>query len=88
MGRRASREIAMKLLYQIEIQKDDREEQMARVFEENKLSDKDRSYIQEVLNGVLENKENLDDAISKYSKGWNINRISKVDLSISRYSFS
>ena len=84
MGRRASREIAMKLLYQLEIQKDDRNEQINRVFDENVVTENDKKYILDVTEGVTSNKVYLDSLIEKFAKGWKINRISKVDLSILR----
>lgn len=86
MGRRASREIAMKLLYQLEIQKGDREEQIQRVLEENSFTEKDRSYVIEVVEGVQRNLADIDKAIELHSKGWKISRISKIDLSILRLS--
>lgn len=86
MGRRASREIAMKLLYQLEIQRDDREEQIQSVLEENEVTKNDKEYILGVLEGVSENVAYLDKIIDKYSKGWKLDRISKVDLSILRLS--
>lgn len=84
MGRRASREIAMKLLYQLEIQKEDREEQIQMVLEENELSDADKEYLLDVVNGVHEKTTYIDKIVEKYSKGWKINRISKIDLTILR----
>ncbi len=86
MGRRASREMAMKLLYQLEIQRDDREEQKNRFFEENTLTEKDRNYINDVVDGVSKNLEAIDNMIELNSKGWKIGRISKIDLSIMRLS--
>lgn len=86
MGRRASREIAMKLLYQMEIQKDDREDQMKIVFEENDLNESDRQYISDVIEGVSSNQDYIDKVVEKYSKGWKVSRLSKVDLSILRLS--
>lgn len=86
MGRRASREIAMKLLYQLEIQKDNREEQMQLVLDENGLSENDREFVISVVEGVFNNLEFIDKIIEKYSKGWKLSRISKVDLSILRVS--
>lgn len=86
MGRRASREIAMKLLYQLEIQKEDREDQIQTVLEENSLTQNDKKYIVDVINGVFTNLLYIDELIDKYSKGWKISRISKVDLSILRLS--
>ncbi len=82
MGRRASREMAMKLLYQLEIQKDDREAQKEHFFEENSLAPNDKAYINDVIDGVFANKESISNLIEKHSKGWKIGRISKIDLSI------
>ncbi|HHX17859.1 MAG TPA: transcription antitermination factor NusB [Clostridium sp.] len=84
MGRRASREMAMKLLYQIEIRKDSIEEQIETALAEHKFKKENLEYINDVLYGVLENKEGIDKAIEKHSKGWKLSRISKVDLSILR----
>ncbi len=86
MGRRASRETAMKLLYQLEIQRDDREQQIKFVLDEENFSDSDRQYIIEIVEGVFNKAEYIDKLIEKHSKGWKINRISKVDLSILRLS--
>ncbi len=86
MGRRASRDIAMKLLYQLEIQKEDKEEQIEITLAENDLKKSDREYVLGVVKGVFDNLSYIDKVIDKYSKGWKINRISKVDLSILRLS--
>ncbi len=86
MGRRASRESAMKLLYQLEVQKDDREQQIEAVLDEGEFSDNDKQYINEVVEGVSGSLEYIDRLIENHSKGWKINRISKVDLSILRLS--
>ncbi|MCX7843261.1 MAG: transcription antitermination factor NusB [Clostridia bacterium] len=85
MGRRASRELAMKLLYQLEVQKEDRQEQIETALnEEEGLTDSDRKYVEDVVEGVYRNIAYLDETIEKYSKGWKINRMPKVDLNILR----
>jgi N utilization substance protein B len=84
MGRRASREVAMKLLYQLEIQRDDREEQIKTALEENSLTQSDADYLLDVIEGVNNNLPYIDKIIEKSSKSWKINRLSKVDLSILR----
>jgi len=86
MGRRAAREVAVKLLYQLEIQKEDRDKQIEYTLNEGKFSEKEREYIADVVHGVFENVEYIDGVIEKYSKGWKLNRISKIDLSILRLS--
>ncbi|MCX7710362.1 MAG: transcription antitermination factor NusB [Clostridia bacterium] len=86
MGRRASRELAMKLLYQLEIQKEDRDEQINAALVDEDLTEKDKQYITDVVDGVGKNMEQIDKIIEQHSKGWKINRIPKVDLSILRLS--
>lgn len=86
MGRRAAREIAMKLVYQLEIQKDSREEQIRQTLEQETLTENDTNYITDVVEGVYKNVEQIDKTIEMYSKGWKLSRISKVDLSILRLS--
>ncbi len=40
-------------------------------------------YSTELVNGVLANKEALDEQLSKYlKKGWRLNRINEIDLAI------
>lgn len=84
MGRRASREAAMKLLYQLEIQKSDKSEQIDMALEDENFTDNDKKYIRDVIDGVNENVTLIDSIIEKNSMGWKINRISKIDLSILR----
>lgn len=84
MGRRASRETAMKLLYQLEIQKGDRNEQIAMALEDENLTDNDKKYINDIVNGVYEKVSILDSIIEKNAMGWKITRLSKIDLSILR----
>ena len=41
------------------------------------------NYSTELVNGVLANKEALDEQLSKYlKKGWRLNRINEIDLAI------
>lgn len=86
MGRRASREVAMKLLYQTEIQKEDREWQIEYALKSKSFDIKDKQYIKDIVWGVLSNKEKIDGLIEKHAIGWKLNRISRVDLSILRVS--
>ena len=86
MGRRVSRELAMKLLYQMEFQKEDREAQKRMFFEENIVTEKDRTYISDVVDGVYSHLDYINNMIETHSKGWKISRISKIDVSIMRLS--
>ena len=85
MGRRETRENAMKLLYQVQIQRDDIEEQINRFVVEQEIKEKqDIEYLLDVVNGVIKNENELDNLISIHAKGWTIHRMPKVDLAIMR----
>lgn len=76
----------MKLLYQLEFQKNNIDEQKKLFFEVNKISGKDHEYILDVVDGVYKNMNFINNLIETHSKGWKISRISRVDLSILRLS--
>ena len=84
MGRRASREAAMKLIYQTDIQKEDREQQIKTALDENGFNATDSGFVEGLVDGVAKNTEYIDAIIEKNSKGWKLNRIPKVDLAILR----
>ena len=87
MGRRETRENTMKLLYQVQIQKDDVDEQLALFLEEHPIPDAgERDYIMSVVRGVMDKQADIDDLLSRHTKGWIISRMPKVDLAIMRLS--
>jgi len=94
MNRRKSRELSMKLLYQMSVNKEDYKEVIEnlkesiecdlKTDEDIDLKDIDMDYINRVIKGVEENKEIIDREIEKYLVKWKITRISKIDLTIMR----
>ena len=88
MNRRKSREIAMKLLFEMTINKEDYEEILSN-FKENtdiNLDDLDFQYIKNIINGIEENKEAIDKKIQENLKNWKLSRLSKIDITILRIS--
>ena len=84
MSRTASRETAMKLLYQLDFHKDQKEEQFDFYLEESKVNEKNKLYVRDIINGVEANQKFIDEQIENNSKGWKMNRISKVNIAILR----
>lgn len=86
MNRRKSREIAMKLLYEISIHKEDYITTIENFKEhtDTDLQDVDMEYITRVLKGVEENGSSIDQEIEKYLVNWKLYRVSKINLSILR----
>ncbi|MDP4144801.1 MAG: transcription antitermination factor NusB [Bacillota bacterium] len=88
MNRRKSREIAMRLLFEISINKEEYRAVLEHFLEENEeeTKDLDIKYIEKVLEGVQQYKEELDSKIEANLVNWKFNRISKINLAILRIS--
>lgn len=85
MSRRISRENAMKLLYQFQLRDDDIDEQIKLFLDETEdLENLDKEFFLDVVHGVINNKEEIDNLIQTHSKGWQLDRMPKVDLAIMR----
>lgn len=85
MNRTTMRELAFKLVYSLEIQKEsDLEEQIQTYIENNDITNEQAiEYIQSTVKGIVENKEDIENAIKANLKSnWKIERVSRVDLSI------
>ncbi|MCI8481889.1 MAG: transcription antitermination factor NusB [Clostridia bacterium] len=84
MNRTEAREQAFKLLYSIEIQKENEEEIIELYFENNEITDeKTKEYIKDVWLGINEHKDEINNKISSNLKAdWKLERLSKIDLSL------
>lgn len=84
MNRSKTRELAFQLLYQIEVQKEINDEAIELFFENNDINDKDaRKYIIDTVYGIEKEKEDILRQIKKnIKKDWEIDRLSKINLSL------
>lgn len=85
MNRSAMREEAFRLIYSLEVIKEENiEEQIELYIETNQITEKTAiEYIKDVLTGINDNKEEISELISKNLKvEWDLNRISKVNSSL------
>ena len=83
MKRSAAREDTFKLLYSLEVQKDNNlEEQIDLYFEnENIIDDDTKKFIKPIVLGIEENLSSIENSIAtNLKKDWKLDRISKVDL--------
>ncbi|MBR3162822.1 MAG: transcription antitermination factor NusB [Clostridia bacterium] len=85
MNRSAIRELAFKLIYSLEIQKNENiDEQIELYIEAGEITDtKAVTYIKETINGIEKHKEEIISLIEKNLKAdWEISRVSKIDISL------
>lgn len=90
MSRKNAREGAMKLLYQIDSNKDFSDEGLNKgleIYLKNFTFDElEEKYILESVKGVTENLETIDTYIKDNLDSWTIDRLAKIDLSVLRIS--
>ena len=84
MQRSAMRELAFKLVYEIEVQKESEEEQFEIFIENNEITkDVVIDYLRDIKDGIKANIEEINSLISNNLKdNWSLNRISKINLSL------
>ena len=85
MNRSAIRELAFKLIYSLEIQKNESiDEQIDLYIEAGEITDtKAITYIKDTIKGIEEHKDEILRLIEKNLKAdWEISRVSKIDLSV------
>lgn len=87
MSRKIARELAFKVIFSVDFQheNEDVEKLIMNLEDETKeITQEDKEYINDIVQGVIAKKEGLDEKIRKYLKGWTMDRISKTDLAILR----
>ena len=85
MKRSAIRELAFQLIYSLEIQKEEKlEDQIELYLECNEVEENEaKEYIKDAVIGINENIKEIQELIEKNLKAdWQLDRISKIDLSL------
>jgi transcription antitermination protein NusB len=92
-NRRQAREIALQILYQLDVQEHLSEDQglalfwssFARADHEGPEADQEsREFAERLVRGVLTERDKLDDIIGKASRNWRVERMARVDRNLLR----
>ena len=83
-SRRRSREMAIQVLYQVDMAQSDIGEALRLFCEHFKAPDNIRDFAVELANGVHQYGEEIDTLISRFSEHWRLERMSAVDRNILR----
>lgn len=87
MSRRNARTNAFYLLFQMDFNKLEEFEQVKDIFfeeQEEPVGEEDKKFILGEVEGTKSHLSEIDEIIGNYAKGWDTNRMSKVDLAILR----
>ncbi len=83
LSRREAREILLGLLFESEFRNDESYIEIYAMSAEDRLIPED-PYIKKAYYAINENRETIDERISKSAKGWRIDRLSKMSRSLLR----
>jgi N utilization substance protein B len=82
--RRKAREVALQVLYELDVLEIDAEEGMALFWSHFEAPEDARPFASLLIEGAWNNRKQIDDLISSCSENWTISRMSKVDKNILR----
>jgi len=82
--RRKARRLALQALYEIDSAGHGVEEVVARLLVEAGLSEASNAFVRELVDGVIQNKDRLDQSIQKFAPAWPVAQIPVVDRNILR----
>ncbi|WP_134683175.1 transcription antitermination factor NusB [Brevibacillus migulae] len=85
MKRRTAREKAVQCLFQIDMAEVNLEDAISMVMEEEQGAD--NAYMKRLIEETLSHLPQIDQEISKYLRGWQLDRIANVDRAILRLAF-
>ena len=82
--RRDAREAAVQYLYQREMQGDQNDQALEEFYEMRGLSPSGRRFCDELLQGWMQHREEIDEVIAKNARNFEFNRLSAVDRNVLR----
>jgi len=82
--RRKARRLALQALYEIDSAGHGVEEVVTRLLVEAGLSEASNAFVRELVGGVIQNKDRLDQSIQKFAPAWPVAQIPVVDRNILR----
>ncbi|MFH1015754.1 MAG: transcription antitermination factor NusB [Chloroflexota bacterium] len=82
--RRKARGVALQALYELDRSQHDLDSVVNRLLAEVELSEENGSFVRELVNKVIENKEKLDEHIKRFAPAWPLAQIPAIDRNILR----
>ena len=83
-ARRRARALILQALYEIDFSGHEAAGVVSRLVADRGLSEENDAFVREMVNGVIQNKPELDEHIKRFAPAWPIDQISAVDRNILR----
>ena len=82
--RRRARELALQVLYQLDIREERSEHILPEFWEENDVEKDIRNFANTLIKGVEEKRPEIDKLLTEFAFNWNLSRMSVIDRTILR----
>ncbi len=82
--RRRARELALQVLYQLDIREEPSEHILPEFWEENDVEQDVRNFANTLIKGVEEKRPEIDKLLTEFAFNWNLSRMSVIDRAILR----
>lgn len=83
-GRRQTREWIIQMLFQLDFNPMELEELFLGFWEERSPSNRERAFAEQMVAGVMAERDALDEQLSRYAKNWDSDRLGAVDRAVMR----
>ena len=83
-ARRRARALVLQALYEIDVTRHDTDEVLNRLLAEEQLQEGNNRFVSEMVCGVIQNIEQIDESIRNHAPAWPLEQIAAVDRNILR----
>lgn len=84
MRRRQARELALKVLFQVDVAGADADEAMSFLLGEEKVSERALRFATDLVRGTLEHLDEIDATLANLSREWTLERMANIDRNVLR----
>ena len=84
--RRKARELALKILFQLDLNKENIDESLKLFWENHKVVSEIKEFANKLVYGTINNYYEIDNLIRQYSNHWQISRMATIDRNILRFA--
>lgn len=83
-GRRETREWIIQFLFQLDFNPEPMDTALKDFWEERNPREREKKYAEEIIKGVVQHQDELDDRLSQYARHWHSERMAAVDRNVMR----
>ena len=83
-ARRRARALVLQALYEIDVTRHDTDEVLNRLLAEEQLQEGNNRFVSEMVCGVIQNIEQIDESIRNHAPAWPLEQIAAIDRNILR----